>query len=75
MRKVTQLLSTQIHFYGFTSYIFQGEYGDYQEVKVCVDMVEISMVDNESGFASVKAILKHHGNDEQRLRIYICCLV
>ena len=28
-------------------------------------MVEIALVDNESGFASVKAILKHHGNDDQ----------
>ena len=28
-------------------------------------MVEIALVDNESGFANIKAILKHHGNDEQ----------
>ncbi len=60
------LLSTRIHFYGSASYTFQGENGDYQEVKIRVgDMVEIALVDNESGFASVKAILKHHGNDDQ----------
>ena len=60
------LLSTQIHFYDSASYIFQEENGDYQEIKVRVgDVVEIALVDNESGFANIKAILKHHGNNEQ----------
>ncbi|CAG8766065.1 16403_t:CDS:2, partial [Funneliformis caledonium] len=35
-------------------------------IKFCVgDVVEIALVDEKSGFASVKAIFKHHGNDEQ----------
>ena len=60
------LLSTRIYFYGSASYTFQEEDGDYQEIKIRVgDMVEIALVDNESGFANIKAILKHHGNDEQ----------
>jgi len=60
------LLSTRIHFYSSASYTFQEESDDYQEIKVCVgDVVEIALVDEESGFASVKAIFKHHGNDEQ----------
>ena len=60
------LLSTHIHFYNSASYIFQEKNGDYQKIKVCVgDVVEIALVENESGFASIRAILKHHGNDKQ----------
>ena len=58
------LLSTHIHFYNSASYIFQEENGDYIKVRVG-DVVEIALVENESGFASIRAILKHHGNDEQ----------
>lgn len=60
------LLSTRINFYGSASYTFQETNGDYQEIKVHVgDIVEITLVDDESGFANIKAILKHHGNDGQ----------
>ena len=60
------LLSTHIHFYNSASCIFQEENGDYQKIKVHVgDVVEIALVKNESGFASIRAVLKHHGNDEQ----------
>ena len=60
------LISTRIYFYDSASYTFQEANGDYQEIKVHVgDVVEISLVNNESGFARIKAIIKHHGNDEQ----------
>ena len=59
------LLSTRIHFYNSAFYTFQGEDDDYQEIKVRVgDIIEIALVNNESGFASIKAIFKHNGNDE-----------
>ena len=60
------LLTTHLHFYNSASYIFQEENGDYQKIKVHVgDVVEIGLVEDEIGFASVRAILKHHGNDKQ----------
>ena len=60
------LLSTRIHFYNSASYIFQEEDGNYQKVEVHVeDVVEVTLVNNESGFANVKAIFKHRGNDQQ----------
>lgn len=60
------LLSTHIHFYNFASYIFQDENGDNRKIKVHVgDIVEIALVENESGYARIEAIFKHHGNDEQ----------
>jgi len=49
------LLSNHIHFYSSAFYTFQEENGDYQEIKVHVgDVVEISLVNNESGFAKIK---------------------
>jgi hypothetical protein len=67
------LLSTHIHFYNSASYIFQEENGNYQKIKVHIDdIVEIALMENESSFASIRAILKHHGNDEQNyVFIYI----
>ena len=60
------LLSTHIHFYSSASYTFQEENGDYQKIEIHVgDVVEIALMEGECGFAIVKAIFKHHGNDEQ----------
>jgi hypothetical protein len=58
------LLSTRIHFYGSAFYTFQEDDGDYQEIKIYVgDVVEIGLEEGKNGFASVKAILRHRGND------------
>jgi hypothetical protein len=60
------LLSTHIHFYNSASYTIQKDKDDYQKIEVHVgDVVEIALVENASGFASVDAIIKHRGNDKQ----------
>ena len=60
------LLSTHIHFYNSASYTYQKDNGDDQKMEIRVgDVVEIALIGDESGFAKVNAILKHHGNDEQ----------
>ena len=59
-------MSTHIHFYNFASYIFQDENGDNRKIKVHVgDIVEIALVEHESGYARIEAIFKHRENDGQ----------
>jgi hypothetical protein len=60
------LLSTHVHFYNSASYTYQKNNDNYQKMEIRVgDVAKIALIEDESGFAKVNAILKHRENDKQ----------